>query len=173
MLSTLWPHCGNYSLTEPLSAGNSKWKYQYNSTKQMYWISVHKQDHIDGYQGRVVAVFLARPTAINIVYINVIMTGCYTAVLWQKEAALDNDISRKWAKCVCYVHWHQCNIIMSWLKYLSAGWVFLLQTWNGSRINYAKSNLKTSLSQILAICQLLPFVRVGQYIGVHFIIHVV
>ena len=32
----------------------------------------------------------------------------------------------------------------------------------GIQVEYAKSNLKTSLSQILVICQLLPFVRVGQ-----------
>ena len=31
------------------------------------------------------------------------------------------------------------------------------------QVDYAKSNLNTSLSQILMICQLLPFVRVGQY----------
>ena len=30
-------------------------------------------------------------------------------------------------------------------------------------VEYAKSNLKTSLSQIWVICQLLPFVSVGQY----------
>ena len=48
------------------------------------------------------------------------------------------EISHKWAKWVCHVHvhWHQCNNIMSWLEYLSAGWVFLLQTRNGSRILY-------------------------------------
>ena len=33
----------------------------------------------------------------------------------------------------------------------------------GMEVEYAKSNLKTSLSQIWVICQLLPFVRVGQY----------
>ena len=82
-------------------------------------------------------------------------------ILWQKEATLENDISRKWAKAVCHVHWHQCNIMMSWLKYLSAGWVFLLQL--GLEVEYAKSNLKTSLSEIWVICHLLPFVRVGQY----------
>ena len=32
----------------------------------------------------------------------------------------------------------------------------------GMELEYAKSNLKTSLSQIWVICQLLPFVRVGQ-----------
>ena len=61
------------------------------------------------------------------------------AVQWQKEATLENDISRKWAKCVCHLHWHQCNIGMSWLRYLSAGWVFLLQTWNTSRICQVQS----------------------------------
>ena len=30
-------------------------------------------------------------------------------------------------------------------------------------VEYAKSNLKTSLAQIWVICHLLPFVRVGQY----------
>ena len=56
-----------------------------------------------------------------------------TALLCQKEATLENDISRRWAKCVCHVHWHECNIIMSWLKYLSAGWVFLLKIRTGNR----------------------------------------
>ena len=32
----------------------------------------------------------------------------------------------------------------------------------GMELEFAKSNLKTSLSQIWVICQLLPFVRVGQ-----------
>ena len=64
----------------------------------------------------------------------ILVADYYTAVQWQKEATLENEISRKWAKCVCHVHWHQCNIIIFWLKYLSSGWVFLLQTWNGSRM---------------------------------------
>ena len=33
----------------------------------------------------------------------------------------------------------------------------------GREVEHAKSNLKTSLSQIWVICHLLPFVRVGQY----------
>ena len=52
----------------------------------------------------------------------------YSALLWQKEASDENEISCKLAKCVCHLHWHQCTIMMSWLKYLSAGWVFLLKT---------------------------------------------
>ena len=32
----------------------------------------------------------------------------------------------------------------------------------GMEVEYAKSNIKTSLSQIWVICHLLPFVRVGQ-----------
>ena len=32
----------------------------------------------------------------------------------------------------------------------------------GMEVQYAKSNLKTSLSQIWVICELLPFVSVGQ-----------
>ena len=34
---------------------------------------------------------------------------------------------------------------------------------SGLEVEHAKSNLKPSLSQILVICHLLPFVRVGQY----------
>ena len=33
----------------------------------------------------------------------------------------------------------------------------------GIQVDYAKSNLKTSISQIWIICQLLPFVIVGQH----------
>ena len=33
----------------------------------------------------------------------------------------------------------------------------------GLEVEHAKSNLKTSLSQIWGICHLFPFVRVGQY----------
>ena len=32
----------------------------------------------------------------------------------------------------------------------------------GMEVEYAKSNLQTSLSQIWMICQMLPFVRVGK-----------
>ena len=61
------------------------------------------------------------------------------------------EISHKCAKCVCQVHWHQCNIIISWLKYLSAGLEFLLQTWNGSRICQVQSKSITfsDLSNLL------------------------
>ena len=93
--------------------------------------------------------------------------GYYTGVLWQKEATLANEISRKWAKCICYVHWHQCNIMMSWLKYLSAGRVFLLPTRNGSKTCWVQSKNITFSDlgdlSVASFCQLLPFVRVGQY----------
>ena len=92
--------------------------------------------------------------------------GIYTAVLWQKEATLQNEISRKLAKCVC-VHVHvctstsiQCNIMMSWLTSFSRMSYFCSKL--GAEVDYAKSNLKPSLSQIFVICHLLPFVRVGQ-----------
>ena len=35
-----------------------------------------------------------------------ILSVYYTSVLWQKEAILESDISRKWAKCVC----HACTL---------------------------------------------------------------
>ena len=46
--------------------------------------------------------------------------------------------------------------------YLSAGWVCFCSKL-GMEVEYAKSNLKTPLSQMWVICQLLPFVREGQY----------
>ena len=48
-------------------------------------------------------------------------TICYPTLT--KEATLENEISHKWAKCACHLHWLQCNIMMSWLKYFfqSAG----------------------------------------------------
>ena len=69
-------------------------------------------------------LWLSCPTPSN----KIIQGKAHTAILWQKEAILENYISHRWAKCICHLIWHQCNIIMSWLKYLSAGWVFLLQT---------------------------------------------
>ena len=73
------------------------------------------------------------------VHIHVRISVIHSAIQWQKEATLGNYISRKWANCVLHVHWHQCNIIISWLRYLSAGWVFLLQTRNGIRIGLVQS----------------------------------
>ena len=40
----------------------------------------------------------------------------------------------------------------------------------GMEVEYAKSNLKTSLSQIWVICKLLSFVRVGQFCPVRTIL---
>ena len=67
-------------------------------------------------------------------------------------------------KCVCHVglHWHQCNIMMSWLNIFQQDikcFCSKLQL----EVQHAKSNLKTPLSQMWVICYLLPFVRVGQY----------
>ena len=64
-----------------------------------------------------------------------------------------------WAKCVCHLHWHQCNLSL-WLKYFSAG-CFCSKL--DLEVEPAKSNLKTSISQIVMICHLLAFVRIGQH----------
>ena len=63
------------------------------------------------------------------------MRPSYSAVLWQKEASHKKMVGpiHKWAKCVCHLHWYHCSIMMSWLKYLSAGWVFQLNTQPGSK----------------------------------------
>ena len=60
----------------------------------------------------------------------------YAALIWQKEASDKSDISRKWAKCVCHLHWRQWNIMMSYLTYLLVGWVFLHEIWPGRRAHY-------------------------------------
>ena len=39
----------------------------------------------------------------------------------------------KRAKCVCHFHWRQWNIMMSYLTYLLAGWVFMHKIWPGRR----------------------------------------
>ena len=44
-----------------------------------------------------------------------------------------------------HLHWHQCHITMSWLEYLSAGWLFLLKTQHESRTWTNKSNIKTPI----------------------------
>ena len=61
-----------------------------------------------------------------------------TALLWQKEASDKSDISCKRAKCVCHLHWRQWNIMMSYLTYLLAGWVFMHKIWPGRRAHQVK-----------------------------------
>ena len=62
----------------------------------------------------------------------------YTALIWQKEASDKCDISCKRAKCVCHFHWRQWNIMMSYLTYLLAGWVFMHKIWPGRRVHWVK-----------------------------------
>ena len=41
-----------------------------------------------------------------------------TALLWQKEATLENKISWKWAKWVSRVHWHQYyHYFLTWMSF--------------------------------------------------------
>ena len=62
-----------------------------------------------------------------------ILSRIHTALLWQKEASDKCAISCKRAKCVCHLHWCQWNIMMSYLTYLLAGWVFMHKIWPGRR----------------------------------------
>ena len=62
----------------------------------------------------------------------------YAALLWQKEASDKCDISCKRAKCVHHFHWRQWNIMMSYLTYLLAGWVFMHKIWPGRRAHWVK-----------------------------------
>ena len=62
-----------------------------------------------------------------------IMHHVYSALLWQKEASDKSEISCKRAKCVRHFHWCQWNIMMSYLTYLSAGWVSMHKICPGRR----------------------------------------
>ena len=69
----------------------------------------------------------------------------YTALGWQKKATLENDISRKWIKCVCHVHWHQCHhYALTWISFSMIGFCSKLRL----EVECAKSTLKTWFSQI-------------------------
>ena len=85
----------------------------------------------------------------------------YSALLWQKEGSDKSEISCKRAECICHFHWCQWIIIMSHLTYLSAWWVFSIQFGLGEE--HIGWNMKTKITQILRICHLLPFAKVGQY----------
>ena len=88
------------------------------------------------------------------------IVGYRTALLWQKEATLENEISRKWEKCVCHVYidinTKAYNIMMIFQQDERFCSKF------GLEVEHAESNPQTSLSQIWVICHLLPLVRVGQ-----------
>ena len=62
----------------------------------------------------------------------------HTSLLWQKEASDKSDISCKRAKCVWHFHWRQWNIMLSYLTYLLAGWVFMDKMWCWRRAHCVK-----------------------------------
>ena len=77
-----------------------------------------------------------------------ILGGLISTLRGQKEASDKSDIFRKRAKCVCHFHWQQWNIMMSYLTYLLAGWVFIKmhKIWPGRRAQYRNlkiQNIKT------------------------------
>ena len=90
----------------------------------------------------------------------------YSAVVWQKETTLEKDISRKWAKCVYHVHWHNAILSSLDLNFFQQDECFCSKF--GLEVENTKSDIKTLLSQIWEICDLLPFVRVGKYSHVCF-----
>ena len=98
------------------------------------------------------------------VHIHVRISVIHSAIQWQKEATLGNYISRKWAKCIRHVHLYiDINAISLYLDLdiFQQDETFCSKL--GMELDLAKSNLKTSLSQIWVICQLLPFVRIRQH----------
>ena len=62
---------------------------------------------------------------------------------------------------VIHVHWHLNAISCLDLNNFLQDGCFCSKLW--LEVDYAKSNLKTSHSQNLVICHLLPFVRVGRH----------
>ena len=61
---------------------------------------------------------------------------------------------------------NQCNIIITTVVCLDLNICHQDEcscSKHGLEVEHAKSNLKTQLSQIWVICQLLPFVRVGRF----------
>ena len=81
----------------------------------------------------------------------------YTALLWQKEASDKIEISCKRANCVRHFHWRQWNIMMSYLTYLWAGWVFMHKIWHGKRAHWVKykniNNLDLDGMLLAPFCQ--------------------
>ena len=85
----------------------------------------------------------------------------YTAIQWQKEQLLKMKILvNEQNVSVMYI---DINAISLYLDLNTFQQDECFRSKVGMEVEYAKSSLKTSLSQILVICELLPFVRVGQY----------
>ena len=96
----------------------------------------------------------------NLVYsacVSVEEAVTYAALLWQKEVSDKSEISCKRAKCVCHFHWHQWNIMMSYLTYLLAGWGFMHKIWPGRRAHWVKykniNNLDLDGISLALFCQ--------------------
>ena len=86
-----------------------------------------------------------------------------SALLWQKEASDKSDISCNRAKCVCHFYWRQWNIVMSYLSNISL--IKQDECWSikyGLEEEDTRWNTKTSITQILIVCHLLPFAKVQQ-----------
>ena len=90
--------------------------------------------------------------------------GLRCRTLTKGSITLENDISRKWAEFVCHVHWQfDINAISLCLDINIFQQDACFCSKLGLEVEYSKSNLKTSLSQIWLIFHLLLCVRVGQY----------
>ena len=88
------------------------------------------------------------------------------ALLWQKEASDKSDISCKRAKCVCHFHWRQWNIMMSYLTYFLAGWVFMHTIWPGRRVQQAKyENINNSNFDGMSLASFCQSILPGGFIG--------
>ena len=56
----------------------------------------------------------------------------------RKQVTKVTFLVSKRAKCVCHLHWRQWNIMMSYLTYLLAGWVFMHKFWPARRAHWVK-----------------------------------
>ena len=102
------PYIENFSCAFIFHSAYGLMKYKCTREIQNLWMLILRyiQLQIMHYINNIEQNAVYRPCAISIQF-----TMSYTAVLWQKEATLENEISRKWAKCVCHVLYIDINAI--------------------------------------------------------------
>ena len=87
------------------------------------------------------------------------------AILKRKQLLKITFLVNEQNVSVMYIDISAMSWCLDWNIFQQDEW-FCLKL--GLEVEHAKSNLKTSLSQIWVICHLLPFVRVGPYISLVF-----
>ena len=107
--------------------------------KQLTWMSQPQGDDS--------TLSLVNPLTIPFSGCSDFVLSTNTALLWQKEASDKSGISCKWAKCFCHYRWWRWIVMMSYLIYLLAGWVFLHKNVAWKKNTFG-NDMKTSITQI-------------------------